>query len=125
MKILLRFFLLYPFLSLFLFFTDADCAQISKEEVSKIANKVAKDLGYDVENMILKADEKNTEWKEYVAYIKGMPPAFEAKLKDRVYWAVYFQPIPDPDPNIVLVGGDLWVFIDANTGEVITHIKGA
>jgi hypothetical protein len=113
------------FLMLFLLARQGHCNDLSKERVIEIAKQAARDLGFDLKKMTIEADENNTKWKEEFASIENAPGHIGKKVKDKKYWAVYFAPIPPSDPNTVQMGGDLWVFVDANTGEVLTYWKGA
>lgn len=99
---------------------EVEQMEISKEKVHEIANNKAKEIGYDIKEMKVELDKENTRWNEYIK--KG--PILEndnklrLALKDRKYWAAYYA------PKRIQFGGDLWIFIDKNTGEVITIIQG-
>ena len=112
------------FLFLFLLARPGHCTELPKEKVIEIAKKAARDLGFDLKKMTMEADENNTKWKKEFPSLENAPGHIGKKVKDKKYWAVYFEPFPPSDPNTVQLGGDLWVFIDANTGEVLTYWKG-
>lgn len=85
----------------------------SKEELNK--------RGYIVEDMRVQADQNNTVWKEFVA---GNPLVLQneivkrMKIEEKTYWVIYYG------PKKLIPGGDVWVFVDANNGEIIGVILG-
>jgi len=107
----------------------------SQKEVIRIATEKAKELGYSLKNMgIILYDEDHKVLKQHLLregisvydeetnqWIPEQPTTPEEEypaLKGRGYQAVYFGP-KNPQK-----GGDLWVFVDKDTGEVITYICG-
>jgi hypothetical protein len=111
-------------LLLFLLARPGHCTELSKEKVIEIAKQAARDLGFDLKKMTMEADVNNTKWKEAFPSIEKAPGHIGKKVKDKKYWAIYFEPISSSDPSVVQLGGDLWVFVDANTGEILTYWKG-
>jgi hypothetical protein len=93
----------------------------TRSEILAVADQEAKRLGYDVEQMSVSFDVYNSQWRDYLKSLEGAGgmPDIEAKLKDREPLAVYYAPM-----KRFQLGGDLWIFIDWNTGEVIETIRG-
>jgi len=79
---------------------------LSKEQIIEIAKSKAEELGFNLKEMTVFYDEDNQKLEEYPL------------LSGRDYQAVYFT------PKELMLGGDLWIFIDKNTGEVITYVMG-
>ncbi|MBI2095821.1 MAG: hypothetical protein HYT89_06605 [Candidatus Omnitrophica bacterium] len=77
----------------------------------------AKALGYDVSQMDVFYDEGNQKAEKYFED-SGMPLHQNATLLGKNYQVVYFA------PKQMQFGGDLWVFVDRDTGKVITHLGG-
>ncbi len=88
----------------------------TRSEILAIADKEAQRLGYDSEHMSISFDIDNSQWKEYVAGISQSTVA--AKLNGKSFIAVYYGPMKEQ------LGGDLWVFIDRSSGEVIETLRG-
>lgn len=101
--------------------------KITIEEAIKIANKEAEKLNYNVSEMNIKIDENNTVWKKYSSSINfSIGSTFlddnqeiKTKLKNKSFWAIYYMP-----KNINQFGGDLWIFINKDTGKIILFLKG-
>jgi len=107
---------------------------LSQEETISIAIKKAKELGYNPGEMNIIFDEGNKKLKDHLSRVgvsvydektkewkseSGTTPEKEYPLlAGRNYQAVYFS------PKMSMKGGDLWVFVDNDTGEVITFIGG-
>ncbi|MFA5272208.1 MAG: hypothetical protein WC412_07745 [Candidatus Omnitrophota bacterium] len=108
--------------------------KLTNEQIVNTAIGKAKGLGYKTEDMNILYDEDNKEIKEHLKRSgvstynektqkleKDLPTTPEQEypeLKDRDYQSVYFG------PKESIKGGDLWVFIDKSTGEVIKSIPG-
>ena len=108
--------------------------RLTKEQIIQVAISKAKELGYKTEEMNIVYDEGNKSIKKYLerigvsAYNKTTqqwdkvlsttPEKEYPELKDKDYQSVYLG----IKGNVK--GGDLWVFIDRNTGEVIKYIRG-
>jgi hypothetical protein len=96
-------------------------AKISKEQAIVIANDEVKKLEYEIANMGVKATIHNEPWNPYLPkdstsqYIKER----KDKLSGKQYWAVYYSP---KDP--LRIGGDVCIFIDSQTGDVVTSYRG-
>lgn len=101
-----------------------DNMKITKEKAIEISNERAIELGYNVKFMNIKVSKHDVSWNEYLP--KDSVDTFvierQKKLKSRNYWAVYYSPISERKGEII-VGGDVCIFIDANTGEIITDIR--
>ena len=107
---------------------------LSKDKFIEIAKAKAVERGYNVDSMNIVYDEGNAmfvkhlrkegvseynkdtkKWKS----VEGTTPEQDRpKLKGRNYQAVYFG------PRQMMRGGDLWVFIDREMGEVIDSVGG-
>ncbi len=109
--------------------------RLTKEQIIQIAINKAKELEYKTEDMDIVYDEDNKRIKEHLqrsgvstynektkTWEKDLPTTPEQEypeLKDRDYQSVYFGPKGEG-----IKGGDLWVFVDKNTGQVIKYIRG-
>lgn len=96
--------------------------KISREEAIGIANKEANRLGYNAAKMKIEIDEENTWWNSYIASSPSFweqHPHIQEKLHNRDYWAVFYG-----SQDRTRLGGDLWVFVDRASGEIIMAIKG-
>lgn len=93
--------------------------QIIENKAIEIANKEAKNLGYDIESMTVKATHYKSPLNEYISdskeeyYVER-----KSKLENKEYWAIYYF-----DPKFKK-GGDICIFIDSSNGEMITSIRG-
>jgi hypothetical protein len=68
-------------------------------------------------------DVNNAKWQKVVTWLIEEHPNFVAQfmesLKNRHYQAVRY------DPNYeVIIGEGLWIFVDVETGKIITHAGG-
>jgi hypothetical protein len=89
--------------------------------MKQVADQEAVKLGYDINNMGVELDVANSQWKKYSAMQRGLPENI-SKISGKDFIAVYYFPIPSPDK--VMLGGDLWVFLNRGSGEVITVLRG-
>lgn len=100
---------------------------IDKKKTREISIAEAERLGYNTSLMNISIDENNTLWRKYSsslnlttgATLLDEMPEVKNKLRNKIFWAVYFDP-----RNIEQHGGDLWVFVDRTTGDVILYLKG-
>ena len=92
----------------------------TRSEILAIADKEAQKLGYDIERMGVSLDIDNSTWRDDLKTSEqsGAIPQIEGKLKDRHYWAVYYSPLEEQ------LGGDVFVFIDRDTGEILGIVRG-
>jgi len=90
--------------------TEMKKADLSKEQITVIANRVARDHGRNLEKMVIRYDEGNAMWK-------AVSPAYTPDLPGQDYQAVaYFHERPT-------VEGGLWVLVHRKTGEVLKVIE--
>lgn len=80
-----------------------------------MAKKKAEELGYKLEEALVYYDWGNKKWNKYETVFKKIP----SLLKNKNYQAIYFC-----SKAINVLRGDLWVFIDKDSCEVITYIRG-
>jgi len=108
--------------------------ELSKEQIIEIAKSKAEELGFNLRKMDIFYDEGNQKLKEHLKRIGvsvydretkewkpevGTTPEEEyPAIAGRDYQVIYFS------PQELMMGGDLWIFIDRNTGEVITYVMG-
>lgn len=93
----------------------------TRSDILAIADAEAKRLGYDVDHMGVAFDIYNSRWNELVG---STPPETASigllkKLDGRRYFAVYYSLMKEP-----MKGGDLFVFIDRATSEVVGTLQG-
>ena len=93
----------------------------TRSEILAIADKEAQTSGYDIERMGISLDIYNSTWREHLRTSErsGAIGEIEGKLKDRQYWAVYYSPLKERQ-----LGGDIFVFVDRNTGEILGTLRG-
>jgi len=93
---------------------------ITKKMAIDIADKKIKELNYDIQTMEIYLDDGNSKWNNYLlaSHIEKDQPELVIPLKNRIYWAIYYA------PRLHQYGGDLWVFVDKETGVIITVIQG-
>ena len=93
----------------------------TRSDILVIADAEAKRLGYDVDHMGISFDVYNSRWNERTANDAPdtAPAALLKKLEGRRYFAVYYSLMKEP-----MMGGDLFVFVDRNTSEVIGVLRG-
>ena len=95
----------------------AEERQWTRSEILAVADAKARELGYDVEQMGVSFDAYNSKWNDYLKYLGKADRDIDERLS-QPYLAVYYAPLT------MMVGGDLWVFIDQNTGKPIYHLAG-
>lgn len=112
--------------------------EVKRKDILRAATAKANELGYDLEDMDIVYDEQNRKIKEHLLHERvyvyneeadkwdpeesSTPEKEYPALKGKNYQAVYFGPKFDPEK--IQLGGDLWVFVDGDTGEVISFIRG-
>jgi hypothetical protein len=130
-KLVINFFVLTL---LFVPFAYPQPDKLTKEQVLDIALNKAKDLGYKVEDMDILYDENNAAikkhllregvstynviTKEWVKDLATTPEKEYPELSGKDYQSVYFG------PKEMRLGGDLWVFIDRDSGKIIKFVRG-
>ena len=94
--------------------------KVTAEQALSAASNLGKKLGYDVQQMEVVLDETNSEWNRWLA--SGPHDDFTTrllrKLEGHDYWAIMLWP---KRPQF---GGDLTVFVDKNTGKILTYFRG-
>jgi hypothetical protein len=104
---------------------DVKPVPITLDHAVSIARRQAEELGYDLDQMGARYDEANTAWNEHVRRRSGFYdslPDLKSKLEARNYWAVHFGPKPGPDEG--RLGGDVWVFVAKDNGDVLAYLRG-
>ena len=99
------------------------CAErlLTEQQIIEIANSKAESEGFSLKESNVNYDVGNTDWHETLASLKkDRPDYFKERdsfneLRGRKYQTVIYI----PKSNYVL-GGILFVFVDSDTGEVIT-----
>ena len=90
------------------------------KEILAISNRKVIELGYDLKNLTPQYDLGNGKWKEYAqSQSPGAIDSTIALLAKHDFQGVYYAP-----KGKMTLGGDVWVFIDRNTKEVITTLRG-
>lgn len=90
-------------------------------EAIEIGKKELKNRGYLVEDMNVSADENNTLWQESITKdpsILQIQIVKNLNLGQKNYWAIYYT------PKEIQPGGDAWIFVNTNDGEIIGVILG-
>ncbi len=111
----------------------SDEKSIPKDMAESIASERAAELDYQV-------DDKTAEIIKYTTDTnKCLPPASEltigdegiekwieteirAKLGDKEYWLIYYKPM-NPGENEAVLDDELCIFIDAQTGDILTEMR--
>jgi len=108
--------------------------KLTKEQIIRIAISKAAELGYKTEEMNIVYDEGNKSIKEHLRYARVSKYNEKTKELDKVLPTTPEKEYPELNgkdyqsvylcPKVAMPGGDLWVFIDRNTGEVIKYVCG-
>jgi uncharacterized protein YcfL len=105
--------------------TEVD--QINQADAIKIANEEASRLDYNIYDKKTTVGKEAITWDSLIVQYKyfRLPSLskYKAKLENKKFWSVYYEPKQITDMDIIF-GGDLWIFIDAKNGEIICTIKG-
>jgi hypothetical protein len=95
-------------------------SMITEIEARVSADNEALRLGYIPKEMKVILDCENLTWNQYLVHggssIKNLD--LKRQLEGRRFWAIYYEP---PQGQ---VGGDLFVFVDKDTGQIIGHLRG-
>jgi len=99
--------------------------EIKKEKAVEIANKEAIKLGCEIKSMDMQVDKYNVPWNLCLPKHSESRYVIEkqSKLANKEYWAVYYFYNPKKT-EVIHKGGDICVFIDTKTGEIITTYRG-
>jgi hypothetical protein len=111
--------LLFSFVSYKLCGAKDQNTKNSIEDAIGIASIEAKKLGYDVENMEVTAAEYDNPQNPYLDSDNEYCSERKEKLKGKQYWAVYYS-----GKGLNSLGGDICVFVDKQSGKVITDYRG-
>ena len=109
---------------IFLIFIKCGPHYISQQEAASIAEREVISLGYDCGDMNCEISLHSEPWNKCLPKNSNYPYVLirKRKLENRKYWMVYFYPISLND--IPVDGGDIGIFVDAKTGEVLTNYRG-
>jgi hypothetical protein len=105
---------------------EADITIIKALELSNIE---ARKLKYSVEGMEVRIIGTPATWAELQKHhwffrdFKDDNKELEKKLDNKRFWLVYYLPIKE-GKDIVIFGGDLWVFIEDSSGKILATIRG-
>lgn len=103
--------------------TDTESSTITNKDMIEIANQALTKIGASLDVMQVEIDTNNEKWVDALFYLKTRNPGLAKKydiLKGRDYQAIHYI----PDLNKVLGMGEIFVFIDRKTHEVITICAG-
>lgn len=103
---------------------DGAKTMIQRDRAVELAKTEATRLGYSIETMEISADETNSRWVEFVrpTDLPRQYPDLAPKLAARRYWAVWLK--PRQKPGHIVLGGDIFVFVDATNGEILGVLRG-
>ncbi len=95
---------------------------ISKEDAIEIAKQEAIKWGFDVKTMKIKTSLHSVPWNSSLPKVplQGDKDSVlhKKKLEGKVYWMVFLA------PKKLMVGGNLSVFVDAQSGQILTAFGG-
>ena len=97
----------------------AEERQWTRSEILAITDAKAKELGYDIEQMSVSFDTYNSTWNDYLKHLGKTDRDIDERL-NQPYLAVYYAPLKMK----MMFGGDLWVLIYRNTGELVYYLAG-
>jgi hypothetical protein len=100
--------------------SSAGQTEVIRERAIEIASIEAARLGYDLKSMNVSTIQQDTPWN--MLFPKDSKSDYDIERQERLagkkYWLIYFSTKQNR------MGGDLGVFIDFNTGEIITLYRG-
>ncbi len=82
------------------------------------SGKKVEELGYNLDDLEVIANEQNLIWCQHRKNVSVDFRLLDEELESRKYWAIYYRPKKSQ------FGGDLFIFIDKNTGEIIDYLRG-
>jgi hypothetical protein len=105
------------------YFVTMGCRRHEPSDATKkilgVSNAKIRELGYDLRNMTTEYDTDNKQWKKYTESLSdGDMDSTMALLHERDFQGVYYAP-----KGKSTLGGDVWVFVDRDTNEVITVLR--
>ena len=92
---------------------------LGKEQITDKAKQALSDKAIALEDVNIVYDENNKQWEEWGTIVAQTPNDAnhgllpKGVLESKKYQAVYFDYIDDAKK-------DIWVFVDAQTGDVLT-----
>ena len=91
-----------------------------KEKAIKLSHDTATALGYKLVDMNSKVSFYDKPWNEFFTKEDNSEYCSDRKkiLEGKSYWAVYFYPKQNGK------GGDICIFIDVASGQVLTMYRG-
>ena len=101
-------------------FAQGEAKGLSEDAIKATAIKAVQDKGIVLEEVDIIYDEENALWDERVMAIEGMPSdpnhgnLPSGILAEKKYQVVFFDFLEDAPTK------DVWVFVDKDTGELIT-----
>lgn len=97
---------------------------IGEKRAVEIADARGGELNTAGRKLKVRATRHSTPWNDCIPKETDTPYLKERmeKLKGKSYWAVYYYPDPGEGGKGVK-GGDFCVFVDAETGEVLTEVR--
>lgn len=97
---------------------------LSTHEAEKRASEEAGRKGYDLSKSDASvADEKDDFWcSSIMKQHLDDTPELAQRIKGKKYFVVYYKRRPEPDKMIL--GGELYVLVDKKTGEVLAVLAG-
>jgi len=97
---------------------------ITEKQAVEIANKEIEKLKYNVKDMEIKISRHSDPWNDYLPKEDNTEyfTTRKNKLSGKTYWAVYYSKAQKPGTRTF--GGDICIFIDAKTGDVLTFCRG-
>jgi hypothetical protein len=91
----------------------------TKKKILSVSNAKIREMGYDLRNMTHQYDDGNRRWKKYIESLSGSDmDSTMAILQERDFQGIYYAP-----KGKSTFGGDVWVFVDRDTNEVITVLR--
>jgi hypothetical protein len=100
---------------------NSGCSVDIHKAISIANERIARDIGRSSNLEVNSAKRYSTQWNELIPKCPvggGLQQQIATKLKDRVYWLVYYS------SRAAELGGDVAVFVDASSGEVIDVYRG-
>ena len=96
--------------------------KITLNQAIEISRNELQQRGYKIGDMHVEADDTNSLWEEFSTApgttTLQSPHIVKMNLPEKQYWAIHFA------PQKLMFGGDAWIFIDKNSGEIIGTLFG-
>lgn len=99
--------------------------RITNEQAIAIASRAVMQFGYDSKDMNVQITFHKKPWNKILPRncVSGYDRTRQNKLKGKSYWSVYYHQRPSSEGGLEK-GGDACIFIDSETGEVLTSYGG-